>query len=267
MKPFLAVLFCLASALSAGAQALDLSADIVFLGEQHDNPAHHARQAQLVAELAPKALVFEMLTPEQASKATPDILSDAKALGDALQWQQSGWPDFSWYHPIFTSAPGAMIVGAAVPREAAREVMEQDVAQVFGPAAADFGLTEPLSEDQQATREALQMAAHCDALPKEMLPLMVSIQRLRDARLAEAALQAFEQTGGPVAVITGNGHARKDWGAPAALALAAPGVRVVALGQGETDVGAPDGVFDVTELSAPIQREDPCKAFLEQRGN
>ena len=42
-------------------------ADVVLLGEVHDNPAHHAFQAEAVAYLAPRALVFEMLTPAQAA--------------------------------------------------------------------------------------------------------------------------------------------------------------------------------------------------------
>src|SRR6056297_678930 len=43
------------------------SADIVILGEVHDNRAHHEAQAELVARIEPAAVVFEMLTPEQAA--------------------------------------------------------------------------------------------------------------------------------------------------------------------------------------------------------
>ena len=35
-------------------------ADIVLLGEIHDNPEHHANQAAIVRALQPAALVFEM---------------------------------------------------------------------------------------------------------------------------------------------------------------------------------------------------------------
>jgi hypothetical protein len=60
-------------------------------------------------------------------------------------------------------------------------------------------------------------------LAPEILPGFVEAQRLRDAALAEAALAALEAHGAPVAIITGNGHARRDWGVPAVLAVAAPG--------------------------------------------
>lgn len=116
------------------------------------------------------------------------------------------------------------------------------------------------------------MAAHCDALPIEMLPMMVDIQRLRDARLAETALSAYADLGGPVVVITGNGHARRDWGAPALVERAAGEVTVAALGQGETSgdaegMDAPDGSFDLVEDAAPAERDDPCEDFQMPQSN
>ncbi|WP_244430323.1 ChaN family lipoprotein [Roseivivax halodurans] len=237
-------------------------ADIVFLGEQHDNPAHHARQAELVAEIAPTALVFEMLTPDQAA-AAPGARGDEASLEAALGWAESGWPDFSLYWPIFAAAPEAAIYGAAVPREAARSAMDGPISDTFGPDAADWGLTETLPDEQQVAREALQAEAHCNALPDEMLPVMVEIQRLRDAVIARAALGALRETGGPVAVITGNGHARLDWGAPSYLGRVAPDVTVASLGQGERAHGDPEGEFDLVEIGPDVDRGDPCAEFRE----
>lgn len=236
------------------------AADIVVIGEVHDNPVHHENQARIVAGVAPVALVFEMLTPEQAGQVTPSSRGDEHALEAALGWNASGWPDFTHYYPIFAAAPEAAIFGAAVPRAQAREAMEQGPATVFGADAARFGLTEALPEAEQSAREALQMSAHCDALPETMLPAMVDIQRLRDVALARAALVAHEATGGPVVVITGNGHARRDWGMPAVLARVAPALTLRVIGQ--TEDGAPlSGGFDEI-LSAPTpERPDPCAAF------
>ncbi|WP_412094047.1 ChaN family lipoprotein [Alloyangia pacifica] len=247
-------------------------ADVVFLGEIHDNPAHHARQAELVAEIQPVALVFEMLTAEQAAQVTPDLMRDEAALQSALAWNDSGWPDFSMYYPIFAAAPDAAVFGAELPREEARAVRDRDLAEVFGPSAGFYGLDEPLERDEQAARQQMQMAAHCDALPIEMLPMMVDIQRLRDARLAETALSAYADLGGPVVVITGNGHARRDWGAPALVERAAGEVTVAALGQGETSgdaegMDAPDGSFDLVEEAAPAERDDPCEDFQMPQSN
>jgi len=239
-------------------QAFD--ADVVFLGEVHDNPTHHAVQAEWVAALAPKALVFEMLAPEQAARVTPDLIGDARSLGDLLEWEASGWPDFAMYHPIFAAAPEAAIFGAAVPRAAVLGMMDQDVAASFGPDADRYGLTFDLPLGEQQTRESLQMASHCDALPQDMLPMMVDVQRLRDAVIARVAAEAFALHGGPVVVITGNGHARLDWGAPAALALGDGDLRVFALLQSEAG-SMPDGGSDLVLDAPAVDRGDPCDAF------
>ncbi|SFR08379.1 ChaN family lipoprotein [Poseidonocella sedimentorum] len=250
----------IAVCLSAAPAVAGPGADVVFIGEVHDNPAHHAVQAARVAELAPAALVFEMLEAGVAARVTEELRRDAAALEAALGWAESGWPDFAMYYPIFTAAPEARIYGAAIPRELARTALNEGAEPVFDGDAARFGLTEPLPEDQQAAREAMQASAHCDMLPEALLPGMVMVQRLRDAELARVAEIALSETGGPVAVITGTGHARPDWGAPFLLRRAAPEITIVTIGQAEE--GAEFGAgFDELIITPPIPREDPCAAF------
>lgn len=234
-------------------------ADIVLLGEVHDNPTHHDRQALLIAGLAPSAVVWEMLTADQADLLTKETLQTPAELGDLLQWGASGWPDFSMYQPIFEAAMTAGHWGAAVPRAQARAAMTEGVAAYFGEDATVFGLSTPLSDGVQGAREAEQQAAHCGALPDNLLPAMVGIQRLRDATLARAALHAFEAAGGPVVVVTGNGHARRDRGVPVYLQQAAPDLEIFALGQSEA--GQVDGVFDMVLDGPVVARPDPCSAF------
>lgn len=238
----------------------EAQAEIYVLGEVHDNPAHHAVQAEAVAALSPRAVVFEMLTEEQAGRVNDDLVDDPERLGVLLEWAESGWPDFAMYYPIFAAAQGAEIRGAAVPRAETRTAMEIGVAPSFGAESEAFGLTVELDADQLADRLNLQLAAHCNALPLELLPGMVDLQRLRDAVLARAALDALEETGGPVVVIAGNGHVRKDWGVPSYLARVAPEVTVFALGQGE-DGDVPDGGFDLVLDADGVARDDPCLAF------
>lgn len=234
-------------------------ADVVLLGEIHDNPAHHQAQAGLVAALQPKAVIWEMLTPQQAERLADGLPQDEDALRTLLNWDQTGWPDFSMYAPIFMAAPDALHLGAQVARSDARAAMSSGAAAFFGPDAAHYGLDQPLEPEQQAQRQADQLRAHCDALPEEMLPLMVDFQRLRDANLARAAMQAFEQTGGPVAIVTGNGHARKDRGVPVYLLHRQPDLSLFALGQSED--GAISGEFDAVWDAPAVERPDPCLAF------
>ncbi len=237
-----------------------IAQDVVVLGEVHDNPAHHVLQAQRVVTLQPKAIVFEMLTPEQAKKVSPELRGDAAALAVALGWAESGWPDFAMYYPIFAAAPEAAIYGAQVPRDKARAVFETGLAASFGEDPARYDLDRPLPGDQQAAREALQMSAHCDALPEDILPGMVEIQRLRDGVLARAVVEALGETGGPVVVITGNGHARRDWGMPAVLSFAQGDLEILVVGQTEDDRPL-EGEFDEVISAPAAERTDPCAAF------
>ncbi len=235
-------------------------AEVVVIGEIHDNPRHHQTQTSIIQAIDPMAIVFEMLSEEQATLATPDIRTDLAALEKALDWARSGWPDFELYAPLFSVVPEAKIYGAALPRGEARGAMQEGVAQSFGEDAEVFGLTAPLPADQQAEREELQYDAHCEALPRHLLPDMVALQRLRDAMLARAVLRALNEVGPPVAVITGNGHARRDWGVPAILEMLASDANIYVIGQGE-DGHIPSGGFDIV-LDAPSRpRPDPCEAF------
>lgn len=236
-------------------------ADVVILGEIHDNPKHHMVQTQAVTAIQPSAVVWEMVTEEGAQRLAQMAATNPEELARILRWAESGWPPLSMYYPVF-QASNAPVYGAMVPRAAAREAMERGAATALGADAARYGLTVPLADEDQAVREADQMAAHCNALPAEVLPQMVTIQRLRDAVLARAILRAADETGGPVAVITGNGHARKDRGIPTFLSRLRPGLKVFVLGQSED--GLIDGTFDAVIDSPAVTREDPCKAFETQ---
>ena len=224
------------------------SADVVLLGETHDNPDHHLFQAEAVRALSPAVVVWEMM---------PEGPFDPSVPGFEPEWVARGWPAWSLYAPIHAAAPDAVHLGMAQPRDAVRAAMT-------GPApmedAARFGLDAPLPEAEQAEREAMQQAGHCNALPEEMLPGFVAAQRFRDASFARVVLEALEAHGGPVAVVTGSGHARLDWGMPVYLGAAAPEVSVVALGQFEEMVPeAPP--FDVWAVGPAAERDDPCEAF------
>ncbi len=268
MRPLLLIAFVACGSAFAGplpVESLDqvTGVPVVIIGEVHDNPTHHAVQAALVSHIQPRAIVFEMLTGTQAAAVTPQTRADEQSLGDALDWAGSGWPDFSFYYPIFAAAPEAAIYGAAVPREAARAAMQAGIAESFGDQAEAFGLTTPLPPAEQEAQEELQQVAHCNAMPPEMLPVMVDLQRLRDAVLARETLRAFDATGGPVVVITGNGHARRDTGVPAYIAATRPGLEIVSIGQQENGRGAPGG-FDILLSSPAVERPDPCEAFRDK---
>lgn len=236
------------------------AADVYVLGEVHDNPVHHLNQARAISALRPAAVVWEMLTAEQAQRMPVDR-SDANLVAEALGWDGTGWPEFSLYAPILQAAGAAQHFGAALPRQVARLAFADGAAAVFEGDAERYGLNAALPADQQAIRETLQFDAHCEAMPLDLMPGLVEAQRLRDAQLAQVVVEAFAATSGPVAVITGNGHARQDWGVPAVLQRAAPSLRVVSLGQIEGEWGDDPAPWDLWIITEAHPRNDPCAAF------
>ena len=238
-------------------------ADVIVLGEVHDNASHHQLQAQLIQALHPSAVVWEMITQAQAEILTPELLQGSEKTGQALDWGNSGWPDFALYAPVFQAAANVPHYGALVPRTASQAALKAGVASHFGKDAARFGLDQPLVAAEQTQREADQLANHCNAMPTEMLPMLVDFQRLRDTSLAAAAERAFIQKGSPVVVITGNGHARTDRGLPVYLSRAAPDLVIHSLGQMEA--GQISGVFDLLANAPAVDRPDPCLAFSNSK--
>lgn len=236
------------------------TADVIVLGEIHDNALHHIGQADAISAIRPRAVVFEMLTPTQAARITPQLLKDQAALAAALDWDASGWPDFALYYPVFKALGGAKVYGAARPRDEVRRAFGDGAAAVFGPQATMFGLDQPLPEDQLEQRMQEQFEAHCEAMPLEMMGGMVESQRFRDAAFGAVVIQVYKEVGGPVVLITGNGHARADWGVPAMLAAGAPDLSVLVVGFIEAPAQA-EQPFDLWVVTKPAIREDPCLAF------
>lgn len=259
-----AILTVAATGVAANEVAVEqvpLDADVVVMGERHDIAQHHANQAAWVKRMAPSAIVFEMIPPDLGRTATDMVDAPAGELEAALAWVERGWTHFDAYHPIFEAAADARIFGAEVPRAALGAAMEDGAAAFMGRDAAALGLDIPMPAAERAAREAEQAEAHCGALPPEMLGGMVEAQRVRDAVLARTALDALEQTGGPVAVITGNGHARTDRGMPTYLSRARPDLEVIAIGQLlEPEAAAPYDVW-VVSGTAGEDAGDPCAAF------
>lgn len=264
-------LFCAVSsflAQTANAEELFPSAfgvlaeyDVVIVGELHDNQAHHDNQAAIAREISPSALVFEMLSAEQAKGGRGVPRFDQNTLDQALGWSEGAWSNFEMYFPIFRAHLDAEIYGAALDRNIMRSSVTDGAAAQFEGNIALYGLDQRLDSAEQMKREALQMEAHCNALPETMLPGMVEAQRLRDAHFSKVTLQALKETGGPVLVITGNGHARTDWAMPRFLNRAAPEVKVVSVGQLLQEADTPP--YDrwiVTGDYTPLDG-DPCAAF------
>lgn len=247
-------------------------ADIVILGEVHDNPRHHERQALLVASLDPAGLAFEMV-PEGSEEGIEAFRAQGgkvDEIGPAIGWSRLGWPDWDYYSPIFEAAPEAYIAGGATSTTELMLAIREGAAVAFGAGADRYDLDALLDARVQSALEDEMVEAHCNKLPRSAARGMAEAQRLRDARFADATLRASAAGGGKAVLITGNGHARTDRGVPAYLNRSVPDMSVASLGQIEVVPDAeliPDYLdstglpYDYVWFSARADRPDPCESF------
>ncbi len=255
---------------------------IAILGEVHDNPDHHRIQAALLAAFAkgrdkPPAVVFEMI-PTDMQRRLDMILKlpevDADMVFDAVRWDESGWPSRDLYRPLMEQVVRlrAPVIAAGLPRKDVRPVSRDglDAALSKGEQAAMQLAPLPPALMNALTREIVK--SHCDMIPEDVARRMTAVQRLRDALLAKGVREGYRRQGS-AALITGDGHARKDRAVPLYLRrygdVPAPLVIWQAEARNEArkpadllpDDAEPAAVADVIIVSPRAQRKDPCEQF------
>lgn len=268
-------------------------ARFLLLGEVHDNPEHHQRQAvgimmatrrDLTRGAVPITRVaLEMLSEAQkpgleAFAGQAPAMRTHENFSRAVDWDKSGWPPFEIYAPIIkTALDNKLEIVAASPSRARAKAVGKDAKRALGEVAtARLGLDQPLEAKLATALDGELVESHCGLLPPEALGGMAAMQRFRDAVMADSLLgQANE---GAI-LIAGNGHVRRDRGVP--LYLERRGVKPddilavmhVEVEDGKTDPAlyvprAPDGTAaaDYVWFTPRQERPDPCEEMRRGPG-
>jgi uncharacterized iron-regulated protein len=252
----------LAKAPAAAPQATTTStataaaAEILLIGEQHDQPDHQRQAAALVHQLAAQrrlhALVLEMAMSGASTQGLPADAPEP-ALRAALQWDDSAWP-WSRYRELVLAATraGVPVWGGNLPRPALRQ------------AQADVRWDSAIPQDAAARLLAAVREGHCGLVPDAHLGPMVRMQVARDRALAEALLGQWRTApaGRVVVLHAGAVHAARRTGVPLHLTQLAPEVVVRTLAFGPTPEPAD---FDERRPAEQAPSVDHC-AELRQRG-
>ena len=242
-----------------------------LLGEVHDHPEHHRLRAALIGKLgAPGDIYFEQFDREHDA-----ALREAQRAGaDADGLAKAGRLDAAWKWPLHRPLVEAALAASVQVRAAnlsAADARRIARAGKLGPedAALDGALS---AADWTALRETALRAdildGHCGALPERVAPAMALSQRARDAAIATALAAAA----GSAVLIAGNGHVRRDLGAPLYLPR---GATFLSVGFLETQPGEADprdylrgangeAKYDYLWFTAPQPRPDPCEAFRKR---
>jgi uncharacterized iron-regulated protein len=269
----LIVLFCYNL---AAAQILDLSsgkeisvevlaerlrsADIVLLGELHDNPDHHQARASLIPQFATNktTIVAEHLPTGRRVTSTGASLSDLEAAG----FNRNGW-GWPLHQPLFESVLGRgyALIGGNLPAGFSKELMSQGQAAMPLPMARAYEQA-VLPAPARSRLEQDLIDGHCGKLPDKYLVPMKLVQRATDISMATALI-----THRPSVLVAGNGHVRWDYGVPQVLSVLEPSLKISSVGFYESGTDRAElikslaGRYDFVWLTDDTQRTDPCADF------
>jgi len=241
-----------------------IDAELLLLGEKHDNPDHHRLRLtileRLMAEGHPVLLAMEMLTESQ--QGAIDSLAEMTPLPPSEDWQallswDDGWT-WAFYEPALRAGltANATIVAGNIGGETMMQVYRAEPAeqnQVTLNAAQLQRLTEEID------------VGHCGMLPAAQIPPMVRVQQARDEQMAQALMTHgdFIQR----ILLAGNFHIRHDLSVPNYLAAdSEPAISVAFLevDPAATEVSdyltdaAGDFVYDFIWFTPAVRGDDYC---------
>lgn len=244
-------------------------ADLLLIGEVHDNAMQHRMRLRWLEQLAERRRIVIAL--EQLDAVNQGALDRARAAdpaaaarGDALPQRarrvaEAAGFDFRGWHWEYYRLVIELALRRDLPLVAANLSRSEtsDVARGRAPAAREpAGWS---ASDERALEDSIRRG-HCGLLPESLIAPMAAAQRSRDARLARSVADAHRASGLPVVLLAGNGHVRRDIGVPRYLAELAPHARVFGIGLLEAGEATP-APFDAAEVTTAAPREDPCNAL------
>ncbi|WP_249582715.1 ChaN family lipoprotein [Pseudomonas viridiflava] len=225
----------------------------VLVGEQHDNPDHHAVQLWLLQVLADQraqgSVLLEALSPNQ--QASVDSVREQITQSDgpvdllaALQWQP-GW-DWTLHGPVmrFALAQPYPLLSANLDLGEVKSIYQR-VPALLGPRSTAPEVQTLLMGHLRASHEGL--------LPVDQEAATLAVQQQRDRRLAQSLLDAPT----PAILIAGFWHARKDAGAPLHMADLDTGAAPLVLLLAQIGDEIAEGSADYVWYTVARPRQDP----------
>jgi uncharacterized iron-regulated protein len=273
-------------------------ADVVLLGETHDNEHHHALQLRMLRELIGRgrrpALGLEMVDTTQSATLMRYVVSaqskHAAADPDATLRRALGWSHDDWrwtaYGPLLAEAraQGLVVFGADLPVSLRRRMASTARTDLTGAERALVPDAPPAEQRYAAlTRERIR-EAHCGHGSDEYLDRLLEVWTARNETMARAVVAALDASDGqPVVLVVGRGHLRNDRGVPQRVRRLRPQATVLSLGLRETqpsrtalsdytappeDAGTlgPDYPYLWLTPGATATAPDPCAVFRHRHG-
>lgn len=229
-------------------------ADVIVLGEQHDDPVAHRFQAELTAALvaaSPVAVCLEMFERDEqafvdaylAGTLSQKSLVD---ITDSRDWSTPGQWD-SFYQPIVDAARAghAPVIAANAPRRFTRLARLEGFEKLASFTSAypgQFVVPAPVEEAAYAARFKATMSHHgappakgastgmpaMHALTPEQVDGMFRGQQVWDATMADSVVKAWRAHGKAI-LIVGQFHTDHEGGLLLRMKASAPEAKIVTI--------------------------------------
>ena len=273
------------------------SADVVYLGEIHDNPWHHELQLEVLRRLvetgAQPAIGFEFFNTGQTSDlmsftapvthSSNSVKSSAKAeqrLRSRLGWGKQRDDEWAAYFPIIDYARqnNLAVFGTDLPAGIRRRITRMGISEL-SPIERRLIVDTGFSND--AYRTLMQKSfvqSHCGWNDPKLLDNLYQTWLARNDSMATAITDMLAATTDrPVVMIVGAGHTTYNMGIYERVATLMPSVRQVNIAfkpiqdaskpltdyfqteEVECTVFSP--VHEYLWFTQAIKRDDPCEKF------
>lgn len=209
------------------------TADVVFVGEDHDNPHHHEMQRRILAALLDRrrdlALGMEMLQTTHQAAADRYIAGeiDLDRFAEETNWKRNWGFPIALYRPVLELARErkAPIIALNAPEahvKRMREVGEEGLTPDDRDEFPELDFSDP--KHQEFVRRALERH---HSMSEDRVRRAYAVQVLWDETMAEATVAAVKNGGTPrpVMVIAGTGHVISRLGIPSRVERRMPGVK------------------------------------------
>ncbi len=228
-----------------------IEADVVYLGEKHDNRYHHRMQSALIKRMISKGkkpvIGFEFFYQHQTSdllqyvfgskspfqKKEPSPQEQEKKLRKQLGWQDRTNEEWEFYFNFirFAKSHQLTVFGADLPDSLVKR-MSRSGMDALTPVETRLlqptGFEDPI---YQKLMDSKFTASHCGWNPPELSEKLYAVWVARNDAMAQAIHAMLnEERQGPVVFIVGGGHVEHNMGIYERVAHLNPGVKQINLG-------------------------------------
>lgn len=213
------------------------AAQVILVGEQHDQAAHHELQASIIRSLRARgerlAVGLEMV--DWSKQAVLDRLNrreiDVDGLFAALRWEESWGFGTELYRPIFDAGldAGALFLGLNAPRQLVRAVAKQGVDGLSEEERANLPELDLGDATHRAEIEAVFQHHHPPTGAGGAFERFYAAQVLWDETMAEQTVKALVGGREKIVVIVGVGHVAGYRGVPNRILRRQPDARLLTL--------------------------------------